>query len=99
MELWLWSYGVIFESPQKANLNRVKSSYFHQCADDTIIIQAHNSLPSLTVNIESELNSIENWLTLNKLTPNVKKCEGIFFLNLTIGRNVVIVKSNLREKI
>jgi len=28
----------------------------------------------------------------------VKKCESIF-LNLTIGRNIVIVKSNLREKI
>ena len=48
-------------------------------ADDTIIIQAHNVLPTLTSNMESELGNIDNWLTLNKLTPNAKKCETIFF--------------------
>jgi len=50
-------------------------------ADDTIIIQAHNILPTLTSNMENELIGIESWLTLNKLTPNTKKCETIFFSN------------------
>jgi len=29
--------------------------------------------------MENELISIDCWLTLNKLTPNTKKCETIFF--------------------
>ena len=31
--------------------------------------------------MESELINLENWLYLNKLTPNKKKCETIFFGN------------------
>ena len=57
----------------------IKSSYFHLYADDTIIIQAHNNLSELTNSMENELDGIDVWLTLNKLTPNVKKCETIFF--------------------
>ena len=29
--------------------------------------------------MEAELVGIDSWLTLNKLTPNIKKCETIFF--------------------
>lgn len=57
----------------------IKSSYLHLYADDTIIIQAHDSLDDLTRNMENEMEGIEAWLTINKLTPNVKKCETIFF--------------------
>ena len=59
----------------------IKNSYFHLYADDTIIIKSSNSLCTLTNNMESELVNIDNWLTLNKLTPNTKKCETIFFAN------------------
>ena len=57
----------------------ILSSYFHLYADDTIIIQGSNDLQDLIYNLESELSNVDNWLTLNKLTPNVKKCESIFF--------------------
>ena len=59
----------------------IKSSYFHLYADDTIIIQAHNNLENLIHNLEEELVGVDEWLTINKLTPNVKKCESIFFTN------------------
>ena len=57
----------------------IKYSYFHLYADDTIIIQANNKLSELTSSMENELDRIDAWLTLNKLAPNVKKCETIFF--------------------
>jgi hypothetical protein len=59
----------------------ILNSYFHLYADDTIIIQAHNNLKSLTENMENELVVIDSWLSRNKLTPNAKKCEAIFFTN------------------
>ena len=59
----------------------IKQSYCHLYADDTIILQAHNDLSSLISNMELELSNVENWLNLNKLTPNIKKCETIFFAN------------------
>ena len=64
-------------------INNIKSainfSYFHLYADDTIIIQGHNDLQTLVDDMENELTSVDHWLTQNKLTPNVKKCESIFF--------------------
>ena len=59
----------------------VRNSYFHLYADDTIIIQAHNSSDSLISNMETELTGIHDWFHKNKLTPNKKKCEAIFFTN------------------
>lgn len=76
----------------------IKSSYFHLYADDTIIIQAHNSLPELTNNMEIELASIDAWLTLNKLTPNVKKCENIFFSKPCYRKQCSNVKVKFKGK-
>ena len=57
------------------------SSYVHLYADDTIIIQAHNNPVSLIKNMETELDHVHDWFLVNKLTPNKKKCETIFFTN------------------
>ena len=59
----------------------IKKSYFHLYADDTVIIQSGNNTTDLIANMEKELTSINEWLTNNKLTPNKKKCETIFFAN------------------
>ena len=59
----------------------ISLSYFHPYADDTIIIQASNSTADLLSSMESELGSLNDWFVLNKLTPNRKKCETIFFEN------------------
>lgn len=59
----------------------IKSSYFHLYADDTIIIKSHDDLNTLVKNMESELLNVHDWLVLNGLTPNKKKCESIFFGN------------------
>ena len=44
-------------------------------------MQTHNDLSALIKNLEDELVNVELWLKLNKLTPNTKKCETIFFSN------------------
>ena len=59
----------------------IKFSYYHLYADDTIIIQSSNNSSCLIKSVEAELVNINDWLTLNKLTPNRKKCETIFFAN------------------
>jgi len=35
----------------------------------------------LCENMEVKLNLVHDWLVTNKLTPNRKKCESIFFTN------------------
>jgi hypothetical protein len=74
----------------------IKSSYFHLYADDTIIIQAHNSTTTLIENMEEELGHIHDWLILNKLTPNIKKCESIFFTNQLNSKLCDNLKVNFR---
>jgi len=59
----------------------IKSSYHHLYADDTIIIGSENDKNTLIKNIEQDLLNLQNWLSINKLTPNEKKCESIFFGN------------------
>ena len=59
----------------------LKFSYFHLYADDTIIVLSGNELESLKQSMEFELLELQAWLRLNKLTPNKKKCETIFFGN------------------
>ena len=59
----------------------ISLSYFHLYADDTIIIRASNCTVDLLSSMESELASLDDWFVLNKLTPNKKKCEIIFFAN------------------
>lgn len=74
--------------------NAINSSYYHLYADDTIIIQANNNSSSLIKSIESELVNVHEWLTLNKLTPNKKKCETIFFANQSNLKKCTDLKVN-----
>lgn len=63
----------------------LNKAYFHLYADDTIIILSHNDLDVLKRQMEFELVNLQTaGLTLNKLTPNKKKCETIFFGMLLI---------------
>ena len=71
----------------------LNNAYFHLYADDTIIILSNNDLNILKQQMESELVNLQKWLNLNKLTPNKKKCETIFFgntLNLKKSNNIRI---------
>jgi len=74
----------------------INSSYFHLYADDTIIMQAHKSSDILINNMEEELTHIHDWLILNKLTPNKKKCEAIFFTNQLNSKKCGNLKVNFR---
>ena len=61
--------------------NTISLSYFHLYADDTIIIRASNCTVDFLSSMEAELASLDDWFVLDKLTPNKKKCENIFFAN------------------
>ena len=57
------------------------NSYCHLYADDTIIIQSATDPDSLISSLETELISINKWLSLNKMTINTDKTECLFFGN------------------
>jgi hypothetical protein len=52
---------------------------FYLFADDTNLLYADKSLKSLESVVHSELIKVYNWLTVNKLTLNMKKSNYIIF--------------------
>jgi hypothetical protein len=50
-----------------------KLTKFYLFADDTNLLYAEKSLKSLESVVNGELIKVYNWLTVNKLTLNVKK--------------------------
>lgn len=52
---------------------------FYLFADDTNILYADKNIKSLELTVNRELQNLYNWLTSNKLTLNIKKCNYIIF--------------------
>ena len=52
---------------------------FYLFADDTNILYADKNLKDLEKTVNNELQNLYNWLTANKLTPNIKKSNFVIF--------------------
>ena len=50
-------------------------------ADDTITIHSAENPETLKLQLEIQLKKVEEWLKLNKLTINNKKCEILYLGN------------------
>ena len=48
-------------------------------ADDALVYSSGHNIPELVSNIQNELNTVTNWMTLNKLKINVEKSSFIMF--------------------
>ena len=48
-------------------------------ADDALVYSSGHNIPELVLNIQNELNTVTNWMTLNKLKINVEKSSFIMF--------------------
>ena len=48
-------------------------------ADDALVYSFGHNIPELVLNIQNELNTVTNWMTLNKLKINVEKSSFIMF--------------------
>jgi len=61
------------------DISSVMSGFYHLYADDTIFIHYNKSKISLVSSLNNQMTSLSSWLSLNKLTLNLKKTEAIFF--------------------
>jgi len=71
--------------------NLVFCDYVRKFLDTPLYHTKYDDPTILVRNLETELERLHSWFTLNKLTPNKKKCETIFFGNSHQLKNVKIV--------
>jgi exonuclease III len=63
------------------DISSIVHMYHHLYADDTIIVHSADNPETLKLQLEIQLKKVEEWLKLNKLTINTKKCEILYFGN------------------
>ena len=74
-------------------------------ADDTTILSTHNDTKLLYEQANNELDKLQNWLRLNKLSINVNKTNYIIFSNkktkqdYELSLNDVKIKKCIQQKI
>ena len=61
------------------SLPSVISAVVNQFASDALVYSSSHNIPALVSNIQNELNTVTNWMTLNKLKINVEKSSLIIF--------------------
>lgn len=64
-------------------------SFIH-FADDTTIFVRGDNLVAVTDSLNSELNSVDEWLKMNKLSLNISKSSFMIFSNLDTSSSAVI---------
>ena len=61
------------------DIHQVMTGFFHLYADDTVFIHYNTNKFDLVRSLNNQMKNLSNWLSLNKLTLNLKKTEAIFF--------------------
>ena len=76
------------------DIQNIISSYFHLYSDDTIIIESATCSEQVKKVLETQLNIVDKWLNLNKLTINTSKTK-VMLITTHQKRTLNVTEMNL----
>jgi len=63
-------------------------------ADDTVLVQSDNNLGELQNSVNREITKVMDWLTANKLSPNISKTKYMLFTNKHVSTESFVINVN-----
>ena len=63
-------------------------------ADDTVLVQSDNNLGMLLNSVNREMTKVMDWLTANKLPPNISKTKYMLITNKCVSMESFVTNVN-----